>query len=65
LKGMIEDNGEEEEDIPVQIVTKELKTVMSFCEYIVNNPFPAIVKPLTTNDFSECLQGNEWFSDFV
>ena len=65
LKGMIEDLGEEEEDIPVQIVTKELKTVMTFCEYIVNNAFPAITKPLTTNDFSECLQGHEWFSDFV
>ena len=38
---------------------------MEFCMYINTNPFPAIAKPLSTGDFNEALQGNEWFIDFV
>ena len=65
LKKKIEENGVEK-DIEVEIVTKELKTVMSFCEYIViNDNFPVIKFPIKNNDFSECLKEHEWFCEFV
>jgi hypothetical protein len=63
LAGMLEEG--DEEDLPIQVVAKELKTVMTFCDYIKDNAFPTISKPLATKDFAECLSGNEWFIDFV
>lgn len=64
VKGMLEDYDEDEYTID-GIAIKELKTVMEFCSYINNNAFPQIVRPLSTGDFNEALQGNEWYVDFV
>lgn len=63
LRGVLEEN--EDDEIPCEVSSSELKTVMKFCDYIKDNAFPTISKPLATNDFSECLQSSDWFIDFV
>lgn len=63
LKGLLEE--EDHDDIPVDVETKELATVMKFCSYIKDNAFPQIAKPLPTADFTENLGGNEWYIDFI
>ena len=64
LKGQIEDNEDNEEDIPLPQVKKAiLEKIIVYCKYITQNAPPEIDKPLRSNQLSDVV--NEWYADYV
>ena len=65
LKGQIEDNEDNEEDIPLPHVNKAiLEKIIVYCKYINENALPVIPKPLPANkELSDVV--DPWYADYI
>lgn len=65
IKGMIEEGGDDSEEIPLPDITKPtLDKVIEFLKHIkAGNPVPEIEKPLRSNDLKDVT--TEWYANFI
>ena len=63
IKGILEDNGTEEEIAVSQVTRAIMQKVITFCEHIKEHAPPEIEKPLSSTDMNQVV--DPWSADFV